>query len=105
MWMLFSSKKNSPPKKAANKRTRNRRPTAQKAVLVSQESIIFRILDMSSRGARLRGPELSSLPNQPGANNIIELLIHYGGAQYKRVRGLIRWSEPKSKTFGVEFVD
>ncbi|MBK7963491.1 MAG: PilZ domain-containing protein [Bdellovibrionales bacterium] len=105
MWNLFSSKKNPAAKKSANKRTRNRRPTAQKAVLVSQESIIFRILDMSSRGARLKGPALSSLPVPPGADNILEFLIHYGGAQYKRVRGLIRWSEPKNKTFGIEFVD
>lgn len=105
MWNLLRTKKDPVIKKFANKRTRNRQPTLQTAVLVSQQNIKFRILDMSSRGARLKGPAFTSLPVDFGTDSIIEFLIHYGGAQYKRVRGRIRWSEPKSRTFGVEFVD
>ena len=101
---MFGAAKARP--KGSEKRRRNRAETFQKAVLCSHANLVFRILDISSTGAKIMGPHLKEIFGaKADSPHPLEFLIHYGGAQYKRVRALVKWSQLGSKTFGIEFVD
>lgn len=109
MWSFLLSKKPEvkPSRfKGSEKRQKGRIFTAQKAVLCSHQKFKFNIIDMSVTGARLSGPPLREIfGSKVNVEHPLEFLIHYGGAKYKRVRALVRWTHPNSKTFGIQFVD
>lgn len=100
--------------KTSEQRKKTRQKTAQTALLVfdndlkSRKNISCKIIDISSTGARLSAPPFQEMVQKvfigSGENPVLDLFIHYGGSQYKRIKAQLRWFKIENKTFGVKFL-
>lgn len=113
---MFESlkKKKITKDKDTEKRKKPRQITAQTAVLVfdndlkSRRNMICKVIDISGTGAQLTAPPFQKMVQEvfmgAGDNPILDLFIHYGGSQYRRVKAELRWYKIDKKTFGVKFI-